>query len=240
MATGDLVDYSGEAAIAYKDALNQAASAKDALFRSYGLTMAGPGGEYSVEAAQSAFNPTALFKGGELDTAKLGQMASGLTVGGTGAFADIMRSGASAEAQAQQEAMSRGLATSDIGGGLGMQQRELAQSLAAKQLGAEKTGFLGQLAQGLAPVGTAYERTKLATAENLVGGALGSAAITPTSSSNSNIVAVNDRDAYTRLGKPTGSVPENPKPGQKYTGSGGVSFVYRPSGPNGAGWYRKA
>lgn len=175
MATGDIVDYSGQAAIAYQDALNQASAAKDALFRSYGLTMAGPSGEYSVEAAQSAFDPNALYKGGELDAEKLKTMAEGVTIGGTGRLADVMRSGASAEAQAQQEAMSRGLA-GDIGGGLGQQQRELAQNLAAQQLGAEKTGFLESIAQQFAPIGSEYQRLRLATGQNILGAGLGRAA----------------------------------------------------------------
>jgi len=51
---------------------------------------------------------------------------------------------------------------------------------------------------------------------------------------------VPDRAAYTEKGTPNGSgLPDKPKAGDVFKGSGGVTWVYRTGGPDGAGWYKK-
>lgn len=44
---------------------------------------------------------------------------------------------------------------------------------------------------------------------------------------------------FTRKGSKPSGAPDKPPAGTLHRGSGGVWFVYRPSGPNGAGWYRQ-
>lgn len=54
------------------------------------------------------------------------------------------------------------------------------------------------------------------------------------------VVKATNRGAYTQKVKPRGTnLPKKPKPGQSFTGAGGVTSVYRPKGPQGAGWYKK-
>ena len=158
MAGESIIDYAGQAAIAYQDALNQARNTQNALLRQYGFTAPGTGGEYSVESAQAAFDPNSLFDKatGGVNKAKLAQLAGSLQVGGTGAIADIMRQGATAEADVAAEARSRGLG-GEIGGGLMSQRRALAEAQTTGQVGAAKQQFLAGIGEALSPIGSAWQ-----------------------------------------------------------------------------------
>lgn len=63
--------------------------------------------------------------------------------------------------------------------------------------------------------------------------------LNPGQSSNSLLVPPESRGNFTVSGRPGGSPPQNPAPGTAYMGNGGVVWVYRSQGPNGAGWYRR-
>ena len=158
MAGEDVLTYSGRAAIAYQDALNQARNTQNALLRQYGFTAPSSTGDYSIEGAQSAFDPNTLFDKatGGVDKAKLSQLAGGLQVGGTGLLADLMRQGASAEADVVSEAQSRGFG-GEVGGGLLSQRRQLAEAQTAGQVGSAKEQFLAGIGQALSPIGGAYQ-----------------------------------------------------------------------------------
>jgi len=45
---------------------------------------------------------------------------------------------------------------------------------------------------------------------------------------------------FTRKGSKPSGAPDKPPAGTLHRGQGGVWFVYRPSGPNGVGWYRQS
>ena len=63
----------------------------------------------------------------------------------------------------------------------------------------------------------------------------------PSNTTAPESMPVPDRAGYTEIGTPTGSnLPKNPKPGVVFKGAGGVTFVYRENGPDGAGWYKRA
>lgn len=150
----DLVSNAGMAAIAYRDALTAAQNTQNALLRQYGFTMPGAGGQYTVEGAQAAFDPNTLFDQatGGINQARLSELAGRIQVGGTGLLSDIMRGGASAEAEAALGARSAGIS----GGGLAAQRRALAEAQTSGQLGQARQEFVSGIAQGLQPIGAAY------------------------------------------------------------------------------------
>lgn len=150
----DLYSNAGMAAIAYRDALTAAQNTQNALLRQYGFTMPNAQGQYSVEAAQTAFDPNTLFDQatGGINQARLAELAGKVQIGGTGALSDILRGGASTEAEAMLGARAAGLG----GGGLAAQRRALAETQTAGQLGQAKQEFISATAQGLQPIGAAY------------------------------------------------------------------------------------
>jgi len=164
VAGEDLLTYSGQAAIAYQDALNQARNAQNALLRQYGFTAPDASGAYTIEGAQSAFDPNTLFDKatGGIDKTKLENLAKSLQVGGTGRLADISRAGASSEAEAVMEVRQR--LGEGIGGGLMAQRRGLAESMTAGQVGQAKSEFLAGISGALAPIGGAWQDIKTAEA----------------------------------------------------------------------------
>jgi hypothetical protein len=165
MAGEDLLTYSGQAAVAYKNALDQAGVAKNALFRQYGFVAPNNMGDYSVEGAQQAFDPSALFNDGRLDTAELQRLSGSLSVGGQGLLADISRAGASAEADVMAEAQSRGFG-GEIGGGLTAQRRALAEAQTRGKVTGAKTQFVQGLAETFSPVAEAATNIQLANVQD--------------------------------------------------------------------------
>lgn len=160
MASIDLTTDTGRAAIAYRDALTAAQNTQNALLRQYGFTMPGAGGQYTVEGAQAAFDPNKLFNQatGGVDQARLAELAGRIQIGSTGLLSDIMRGGASAEAEAALGARSAGIAR----GGLAAQRRALAEAQTSGQLGQARQEFVSGIAQGLQPIGTAYSELQQA------------------------------------------------------------------------------
>ena len=163
MAGEDLLTYTGQATIAYQDALNQARNTQNALLRQYGFIAPNSTGGYSTEAAQAAFDPNSLFDKatGGVDQAKLAQAMSSIGIGGGGLLGQIGSAGAGAEAEAIQEAASRGFG-GEIGGGLMNQRRQLAEAQTRGQLGQAKNEFISALGQSLSPIGTSYQQLQTA------------------------------------------------------------------------------
>jgi len=247
----DLISNTGEAAIAYRDALTAARNTQNALLRQYGFTMPAAGGGYSVESAQTAFDPNTLFDKatGGIDAAKVAALAGRVQIGGTGLLSDIQRGGASTEAEAVLGSRAAGIA----GGGLAAQRRALAEAQTAGQLGQAKQQFISSIAEGLAPVSGAYAGLEKAQAYDkflaeqaaALRGTMPTVGESPVSESAvpsepKGTISVGERAAYTKPGTPRGvSVPARPKPGQTVKGQAGVNWVYRPKGPKGPGWYKK-
>ncbi len=244
MAGEDLLTYTGQASIAYQDALNQARNAQNALLRQYGFTAPSATGGYSVEGAQAAFDPNTLFDKatGGVDKAKLASLAGSLGVGGTGLISDIGRAGTSAEADVVAEARSRGLG-GEIGGGLISQRRQLAEAQTSGKIGAAKNEFMAGIAGALSPIGGAYQNLQNA-------GIYDQAAINEANAYKASLSSPVDLTQpaatpvapepgkYATKGTPGGKPPGAPKGGTIFKGPGGVSWQYRINGPNGKGWYK--
>lgn len=241
MAGENLMDYAGQAAIAYQDALNQARNTSNALMRQYGFVAPSATGDYTTEAAQSAFDPNTLFSAatGGIDQAKFAEALKGLSAGGTGILADISRAGATGEAEALQEVQGR--LGEGIGGGLIGQRRQLAETMTSGQLGGAKSEFISSLAGGLAPIGSAYQGLQTAKAQtelaNLQNQAAAGSIVAPETSMVAPAPTV--ETGYATKGTPGGSAPTSPRGGTLYRGPGGVQWQYRIKGPSGKGWYKK-
>jgi hypothetical protein len=263
----DLTSSAASAAVAYQDALNQARNTQNMLLRQYGFTAPTVGGEYSVEAAQQAFDPNVLFDKatGGIDQAKLQSLAGSLRAGSTGLLADIARSGASSEAEAVLGARAAGLG----GGGLAAQRRALVEAQTSGQLGQARSEFLSGLAGALQPIGGAYQQLQIAQAQakaqeeaakaaaatipqtpeeqamaaeagDMTQEVSGVPSVMPTKpNTRGGILPSGSRGNYKVKTQPKGNVPKSPKPGQTFQGKGGVTSVFRPQGPAGAGWYKK-
>jgi len=180
MATIGLTTNAGKASIAYQDALNQARNTQNALLRQYGFTMPGVNGAYSIEAAQSAFDPNTLFNTntGQIDQSMIQRLAGSLQAGTTGILSDITRGGGAAEASVLAAGRASGLA----GGGLMAQRRALSESQTATQMGQAKSDFLAGVGEALSPIGSAYQQIAVGTAEDKAAAeaADAAAATTPT------------------------------------------------------------
>jgi len=184
MAGDSLLTYTGQASIAYKDALDQARNTQNSLLRQYGFTLPGANGASSVENAQSAFDPNKLFNSqtGMVDEAKLKELSGQLQYGASGRLADVARMGASGEADAISEVRSRGLG-GEIGGGLMNQRRNLAESIASGQMGAAKDEFIAGLGGALSPIGGAWQGLQTGMAQDAADLAAANASTATTSSS---------------------------------------------------------
>jgi hypothetical protein len=229
MANMDLVTSTGAAAVAYQNALNQARNATNSLIRQFGFTRPDASGNYSVEAFQNAFDPNKLMnkETGTLDEAALGNLVSGISVGGTGVLSDIARSGASTEAEMAMESRSRGLGT----GGLAAQRRGLAEAQTAGEMGSAKSQFIANIAQNLAPIGSAWQGLQTGMAEDE---AAKQAALALQGSASSPVADVVVPAATSDT--PTAAVPsapqaKAPKKGDKRTTAAGWLQYY-----NGTKW----
>ncbi len=243
MAGEDLLTYTGQASIAYQDALNQARNAQNALLRQYGFT-APSGDGYSVEGAQAAFDPNTLFDKatGGVDKSKLASLVGGLQVGGQGLLSDISRAGASEESAAVEEMRGRGF-SGDVGGGLMQQRRNLAEAQTSGRIGSAKNEFIAGIAGALSPIGGAYQNLQNA-------GIYDQAAINEANAYKASLSSPVDLTQpaatpvapepgkYATKGTPGGKPPGAPKGGTIFKGPGGVTWQYRINGPNGKGWYK--
>lgn len=160
----DLLTNTGQAAIAYQDALNQARNTANMLLRQYGFVKPNASGDYTTEEAQNAFDPNKLFDlaTGGLNQAALGEAVKGLSVGAGGTIGGLYKGGADVAAEQLTAARASGLR----GGGLAAQRRKLAQAQTAGQVGQAKTSFLSSIAQGLAPIGGAWQGLQTARTQD--------------------------------------------------------------------------
>jgi hypothetical protein len=249
----DLLTNTGQAAIAYQDALNQARNAQNALFAQYGYTMPNASGGYDSKSAGEAFDPNVLYdkSTGKVDEDNLKRMFGQMQMGGSGLLADITRGGASAESGAVGELQSRGLG-GDIGGGLIGQRRQLAESQTAGQMGAAKNQFVAGIGQAQSGIGGAWQTLQTGMAQDKVDEAAAIAlrdsasntvtpatSVSPETGAASTTAPATPTGPYSVLGTPGGKdVPKSPRGGQSYTGPGGVKWKYRFNGPTGKGWYK--
>jgi hypothetical protein len=244
MANLDLLGNVEAATIAHKNAMMQAQFNTNALLRSFGFTMPGADGSYDVKTAQGAFNPEALFdkSTGSLNEGALQEIIKNLSVGTTGAIADVRRGGASQEAEAVAESRARGLGA---GSGLASQRRRLAESMTGEAETGAKSQFVSALGQAYAPIGTAYQDLQTAQIQAQAG-AEAAGAVTDSGPNYDTPLATTpvpqqqpNRADYTVRGRPGGKPPAKPGVNDIYRGPGGVQWMWRPKGPSGPGWYKQ-
>jgi hypothetical protein len=248
VAGEDIATYSGTAAAAFEAAKEQAARQSKALFNQYYGSIP----NFDSTTMTNIFNA----QSGTINEEAIAGLTSGIMSGGSGVMADISRAGAAEEAAAAQEMRSRGFG-GDIGGGLMAQRRGLVETMTGQRAGTARNEFLNAFATGLSPITSSWEEMQQAMIQdqydkNLVeamGFAAGreptaeTAAATPPALETGSIVEARQRDEYTKKGTPKGEgipKPGQEKPGQVFKGTGGATWVYRPQGPSGAGWYRKS
>lgn len=165
MAGSDMMTNAGVASLAYNDALMQARNAQNSLFRGYGFVSADAGGNYTTEAAQSAFDPRTLFRDSAPTEDQLTTMSKNLRVGGTGKIADTMRAGGTAQSDITEAALHSGFGDgTGVTSGLTQQQRELAANQTTQNVTADKLKFLTGEAGALGNIGAAQMQLKQTTA----------------------------------------------------------------------------
>lgn len=230
--------------IQYQTALKNAQNASKSMMLQAGLT-----------GNTDAFVPQDYAVTGT--TAPTAASFNGLSYGPQGAYSEAYQAGGNIAAEQASASRSRGLG----GGGLAAQRQELAtmqtQSGAANVTAGLVQGLGDQLSSVEQAGATEKQRivdANLKAAEDAAKVSTGYqatpevAAATPTTNAATTLapnsvgapVKVTNLANYKVKGNPTGDKkPTNPKPGQSFKSSGGVTFVWRTGGPAGAGWYRK-
>lgn len=243
MAGEDVLTNAEIAAVAYKDAVDAAGRDIKGLFNQYFGNIP----EFDVNAIFSKAT-------GEVDQNALKQLTGSLVAGGKGVLADISRAGATAEADVLAGERARGF-VGDIKSGLTTQRRGLAEAITGQRTGAAKEQFLGGIGTSVGGLGESWRTLQTGMAEDVMstaettGTSYASESVvppitpgvtaSPSYTSGEQVGSGSEVATFSRKQDPRGNPPANPKPRELYRGKGGVMFVYRPAGPNGAGWYRK-
>lgn len=233
-------DNYGKANTAFALALQQASNQREAA-------MIGLGADFSSQAGK-VYTPNEV--GGMLGGAGLDAGTTIKTGFGEGALATIDKTAVGNVYQQQEALDERG-----VGGTSGISQQAKAlvgdqQGLASQQAVQD---FQGQVAE--ANLAQATAKADLAGAGAALDTASGDETAVPKpegaktdpksllplrKNTAGGIVKATNRGNYKTKVKPKGAnLPKNPKAGQSFKGKGGVTSVYRPGGPDGAGWYKK-
>lgn len=140
--------------LAFNAALGDARNFANEAFARYGWQFPTASGTYSTKAAGEAFDPELTLSfdpnTGEMTT-KTPSEALG-QYGTTGLFAETAQAGASGEADVTSELRGRGIMT----GGLAGQRRQLAETMAGKQMGQVSSELFGGIGQAYENVGQSY------------------------------------------------------------------------------------
>jgi len=233
-------DNYGKANTAFALALQQASNQREAA-------MIGLGADFSSQAGK-VYTPNEV--GGMLGGAGLDAGTTIKTGFGEGALATIDKTAVGNVYQQQEALDERG-----VGGTSGISQQAKAlvgdqQGLASQQAVQDFQGAVAEanLAQASAKADLAGASAALDTAtgdETPVpkpeGAKTDPKSLLPLRKNTAGgIVKATNRGNYkTKVNPKGGNLPKNPKAGQSFKGKGGVTSVYRPGGPDGAGWYKK-
>ena len=234
-------DNYGKANTAFALALQQASNQREAA-------MIGLGADFSSQAGK-VYTPNEV--GGMLGGAGLDAGTTIKTGFGEGALATIDKTAVGNVYQQQEALDERG-----VGGtsGISQQAKTLVGDQAALAGQEAVQGFQGKVAEANLLQTTA--KADLAGASAALDTASGDTTPIPKpegtktdpksllplrKNTKGGIVKAASRGNYKDKVNPKGAnLPKNPKAGQSFKGKGGVTSVYRPGGPKGAGWYKKA
>lgn len=218
----DLMTNTGIAAIAYDDALKGARDMQNSLLRQYGFVSADAAGNYTTESAQSAFDPRTLFRDGAPSADQVNEMFKNLKIGSTGVLSDVMRAGASAQADVSAGAERAGFGgDTGITSGLTQQRRELAASQAQQNLQSSEMQFLGKEASALAPIGGAYSDLQKARLQDI-------AAQQETQAQEASMPTFNMNTTPNQTSSvvAASNLPKTAKQYQRWTNAAGVKYQY--------------
>lgn len=132
------------AAIAYRQAVEDAGNFIDQQMRQYGWTAPGADGQYSVLNAQNAFDPDRVIQFDQsgapmVDTASIAAATRGGQYGTSGLFAQTAQQLVGQAAEARLEESQRGFGR---GSGLTQQRKMAAETFAQERMGALSNQFL--------------------------------------------------------------------------------------------------
>lgn len=140
--------------LAFNAALGDARNFVNEAFARYGWQMPTATGSYTSAAAGEAFDPNLTLSFDPNTGAMTSKMPTQATgqYGTTGLFAETAQAGASGEADVTSELRSRGIMT----GGLAGQRRQLAETMAGKQMGQVSSELFGGISEAYGNVGQSY------------------------------------------------------------------------------------
>ena len=247
MAT-NLVTSQQTGASQFASALANSQSAVRNLLAGAGIRMPGGG----TPGMGDAWDPANFEAGGTLTPDQITSMTAGTSYGSEGGYSEAYQAGGNIAADQAMQSRSRGLGS----GGLASQRQELALMQTNAGAADVTKNLISGISGAYGDVNTAYvnEQERLAAeaakaADLITGGSIVNPdapapdAPAPDAFPPNSVgpdVPQSSRGNYTKKGNPQGSNrPNNPKPGMSFKGTGGVEFIYRSAGPNGAGWYHK-
>lgn len=140
--------------LAFNAALGDARNFVNETFARYGWQMPTATGSYTSAAAGEAFDPNLTLSFDPNTGAMTSKMPTQATgqYGTTGLFAETAQAGASGEADVTSELRSRGIMT----GGLAGQRRQLAETMASRQMGEVSSELFGGIGGAYSNVGQSY------------------------------------------------------------------------------------
>lgn len=140
--------------LAFNAALGDARDFVNEAFARYGWQMPTATGSYTSAAAGEAFDPNLVLSFDPNTGAMTSKMPTQATgqYGTTGLFAETAQAGASGEADVTSELRSRGIMT----GGLAGQRRQLAETMASRQMGEVSSELFGGIGGAYGNVGQSY------------------------------------------------------------------------------------
>lgn len=135
------------AALAYRQAVEDAGNFIDAQMRQYGWTAPGADGQYSVLNAQNAFDPDRVIQfdqsgAPQIDAAAIAAGTTGGQYGTTGLFAQTAQQLAGQAAEMRVGEAQRGFGR---GSGLARQRQQAAETFAKERMGTLSSQFLQNL-----------------------------------------------------------------------------------------------
>lgn len=161
------------AAMAYRQAVEDAGNFIDQQMRQYGWMAPGADGQYSVLNAQNAFDPERVIQfdssgAPRIDTGAIAAATAGGQYGTTGLFAKTAQESASQLADIMQGQRQRGFGR---GSGLTRGAQEVGQYLAQAQMGGVSQQFLQNLINRYGGLTKQYQGAAAAQAQGAMTGA---------------------------------------------------------------------
>lgn len=161
------------AALAYRQAVEDAGNFIDQQMRQYGWMSPGANGQYSVLNAQNAFDPERVIQFDQsgapiVDTAGIAAATSGGQYGTTGLFAQAAQRGAAEAADVMLGQRQRGFGR---GSGLVRGTQEVSQYGAQQQMGGLSQQFLQNLINRYSGLAKQYQGARVAQTTGATTGA---------------------------------------------------------------------